>query len=126
MGRQSSMIQPPKRPWKVHPIWRGIGCLTFLIGPIIAYAGGRLLVNLNTDMGWVTMPYDLMRPVPVLDFGVIDHLYADLIVAGILLLLGFALISVIYGMIYSLMGPPRYGPLDADPHRDLPRRSHRR
>jgi hypothetical protein len=121
------MIQPPRRPWKVHPIWRGIGCLTAIIGPVIAYVGARLLVNLNQEMGWVAMPYELMRPVQILDLGQpVDHLYADLLVAGILLLLGFALIISIYGVLYSILGPPRYGPLDADPHKDLPPRQRRR
>lgn len=110
----------------MHPIWRGIGCVTFVLGPVIAYAGGRLLVDLNREMRWVAMPYELMRPVPILDLATVDHLYADLLVALVLLLLGFALVSVVYGIIYSVLGPSRYGPLDADPHRDLPPRPRRR
>jgi hypothetical protein len=33
-------------------------------------------------------------------------------VTGLLLLLGFALIMVIYALVYALVGPSRFGPMD--------------
>ena len=41
--------------------------------------------------------------------------FGDLLIAGVFLLIGFALIMIVYSIIYSIMGPPRYGPLDAPP-----------
>jgi hypothetical protein len=49
MGRQA----PPKsRPWDIHPIWRGIGCILFLVGPIIAFAAAHILVNTIIERKW--------------------------------------------------------------------------
>ena len=33
------------RPWSVHPIWRGIGCLWLVLLPVMSYAGAYLLVR---------------------------------------------------------------------------------
>ena len=46
-----------------------------------------------------------------------NHFYGNLMVTGLLLLLGFALIMVIYALVYALVGPSRFGPLDARPIR---------
>jgi hypothetical protein len=120
------LAAPPKRPWKVHPIWRGIGCIIMLVAPVIAYAGATVLIDLNAENDWVTIPYELMQPVRIASLDMtVDRLYGTLILAGLLLILGFALIISIYGVIYGLMGPPRYGPLDADPNKDIPRRRRR-
>jgi hypothetical protein len=87
--------------------------------PIMAYAGAVLLVEANWENGWVPAPYDLMQPVtiPVIYYTV-DHLYANLAVAFLLSILGFGVLMVIYAVIYSVIGPPRYGPLDSPPLRD--------
>lgn len=31
-------------PWRVHPIWRGIGCLLLILIPIISYGLAELLL----------------------------------------------------------------------------------
>ena len=42
-------------------------------------------------------------------------LYADLAVTVILIVIGFALLTVVYAIIYRIIGIPRYGPLDSPP-----------
>lgn len=124
-ARLARQAPPPPRPWKVHPIWRGIGCMLLLVGPVLAYIGANLLVEANRQQKWLPAPAELMRPIrlPLLNL-TIDHLVANLLVTGILLLIGFGLITIIYTIFYSLLGPPRYGPLDSPPVR-LPHRRRR-
>ncbi len=123
-------VQPPQRPWKVHPIWRGIGCLMVLIGPVIAFAGAHLLVGMNIERGWYPLPGEMLMTrtlrVPQEITTLLNlqptsyplpHLYADLLLTGILLLLGFGAMMVFYAIMYSIMGPSRYGPMDAPPIR---------
>ena len=109
-----------QRPWKVHPIWRGIGCLLIIMIPVMSYAGAVLLVRENMQQGWIPMPYELARPVTIPLVGAVSYLYAYLLAAGVLAVLGFASVTVIYSLMYSRMGPPRFGPTDA------PSEEHRR
>jgi hypothetical protein len=121
MGKYSKLSRqvPPKpRPWNVHPIWRGIGCILFLIGPFIAFAAADLIVQMDIDNGWYPVPPELSRQLVINPLGLtLRHFFANLMVTALLLLLGFALIMVVYSLIYALMGPKRYGPLDAPPIR---------
>ena len=114
--QQSRQTPPPRRPWAVHPIWRGIGCLMIIIGPIVAVAAAHILLDMNLEQGWFGVPREFAAPfsLPVANY-TIDHFFGDLLLAVVFLLIGFALIMIVYSIIYSIMGPPRYGPLDAPP-----------
>jgi hypothetical protein len=117
---------PPKpRPWKIHPIWRGIGCLMLIIIPILAYAGGVLLVEANSKQGWVPVPGEFMRSVNLPAIGVVRHLVATLFVTLLLTFIGFGGLMILYALIYRLVGPPSLGPLDAPPVR-MPQNQRRR
>jgi hypothetical protein len=118
------LVPPKPRPWDVNPIWRGIGCLLLVIGPFVAYAAADLIVQMVLDKKLYPVPPELMHTftIPYLDYS-LRHFYADLLVGGILLLLGFGLIMIIYSIAYSIIGPSRYGPLDASPIRRKVRRS---
>jgi len=128
--KASYRTPPPQRPWKVHPIWRGIGCLWLLISPVLAYAVASLLVDYDMKTGFFPISADLTRQViiPLARFFpinnlVVSHMYANLMLTALLLLVGFGVVMVIYAMIYSLMGPKRLGPLDAPPIRRKTRKS---
>lgn len=128
--KASYRTPPPTRPWKIHPIWRGIGCLWFLISPVLAYAIASLLVNYDMKTGFFPIPADLTRAVtiPIARFLpinnlVVPQLYGNLMVTALLLLVGFGVVMVIYAIIYSVMGPKRLGPLDAPPIRRRTRKS---
>ncbi len=128
--RASYRTPPPARPWTIHPVWRGIGCIWLLISPVLAYAIASLLVDFNLKNGFIPFPFDLTRSVtiplarlfPVNDL-VAPRLYGNLLVAAVLLLVGFGVVMVIYAIIYSTMGPSRLGPMDAPPIRRKTRRS---
>lgn len=127
MGRYSYIrqVDPKKRPWKVHPIWRGIGCILLIIGPFMALAAAHVLVDLNIEQGWVPIPFDFWEPLVIPDVYTIDHFYADLLVGGIFLFLGFAFVMIVYSIIYSVMGPSKYGPMDSPPIRKKSRQPRR-
>jgi hypothetical protein len=116
MGRYRSYTQqkPKERPWDVHPIWRGIGCILIILIPIMAYAGAVLLVRENIINKWILLPPELADSfvIPYINTQVY---FADIAATFILMFVGFGIFVIIYSFLYSLLGPPRYGPLDAPP-----------
>jgi hypothetical protein len=123
-SRLSGQRPPPPPPWKIHPVWRGLGCLLILIGPVLAYITADILVAMTMKEGWYPVPAELARVVrlPLIEINV-PHFFANMLVAALLLLFGFALIMILYTVIFAIAGPGRYGPLDAPPVRERPRRS---
>lgn len=111
-----------QRPWDIHPIWRGIGCLLMILIPVMAYAGAVLLVQANLSQGWVPIGSELSQRVTIPNVGSFDYLFANLLVAGILAMLGFGLIVAIYALVYRAVGPSHLGPLDAEPIRRSPQK----
>jgi hypothetical protein len=89
-----------------------------IIGPIIAFSGAHLLLDMNQEQGWYPVPPELAASftVPGIDY-TINHFLGDLLVGGVLLFIGFAFIMILYAILYSILGPPRYGPLDSPPVR---------
>ena len=132
MGKYSSVSRPtpPPRNREVHPLMRGIGCLMLVIVPILAYGVSVLLVNYGMQRGWPIPPpwlepaqfhpllWSLSGLVPVLNFlQAQPHLTANLVFAVGISVVAFGVMSVMYGYIYKLFGPPEYGPTDEPPVR---------
>lgn len=120
--KYSSQSRMAERPWEIHPVWRGIGCLMMVLIPIISYAGAVLLVEANIEQRWVPVSFDLMRKINLPLIGSVDHLFANLLVTVVLSIIGFALLTAAYALLYRFIGPPIAGPLDAPPQRRRPRR----
>jgi hypothetical protein len=97
----------------VHPVWRGIGCFLLILLPIIAFAGAKLLVQANTRQRWLQVPNELYGSFTLPVIGRI--LFVDLAVTVLLIVIGFAVLTVLYAIIYRIIGIPRYGPLDSPP-----------
>lgn len=117
----SSQSRMQERPWEVHPIWRGIGCLMMVLIPLMSYAGAVLLIRLNRENGWIPVPRELAQTVTLPVIGAVPSLYALLIVMSLLMIVGFGVLTILYSMLYNVVGPPRYGPLDSPPIRRKPR-----
>jgi len=118
MTKYSQYLRGPQsksRPWQVHPIWRGIGCVLLVVMPVMAYAGAVLLVEANRRENWLPLAPALMQPIRLPWIGIIPHLIATLLTALVLLLVGFAVLMAVYALVYRFAGPPQYGPLDAPP-----------
>lgn len=121
MGKYSKFegrnIRESTRPYTIHPVWRGIGCIMLVLIPLLSYAGAVLLVQANRTQHWLPVPRDLAATIAIPFVGRIPYLYANLLTAGVLSLLGFGALMVIYSLLYRVVGPPSLGPQDAPPIR---------
>ncbi len=130
MSRYTVSTRPRTPPANQPPpaIWRGIGCVLMVGVPASAWFLADLTVQWALENGW-PLPYQLVGyPVlpklllslrglaPVLAaIQAQQNLYAVSILCIAYTILGGTLISLLYAIAYQLVGPPRYGPLDAPP-----------
>jgi hypothetical protein len=119
----SRPVQVRERPWEVHPVWRGIGCLLMIIIPFMAYAGADLLVKANLENGWIAVPFELATTVtiPLINLSV-PNLYAILLVAVLLAIIGFGVLTIFNALIYRVAHPSQLDMFNAPPERRKPRR----
>ena len=113
---------------QTYAIWRGIGCILVLVVPILCWILAVETVQIAVDRAW-PMPYQLMgNPVmpnllwqvsfltPALAFiQAQTNLYAILAITVAYVVVASALMALGYAIAYRIVGPPRYGPLDAPP-----------
>lgn len=130
MGKYSSnyLRKQPRRPTGVHPVMRGIGCIMIVVVPILAYGISILVVNYGIAQRWPIPREWLGAPTihPLLwkVQGLIsalqflqrqNNLEANLAFTVVMILVIGGVMAVVYGFIYSMFGPPKYGPQDAPP-----------
>jgi hypothetical protein len=109
---------------------RGIGCILFAIVPLLSYAAAVLLVNYGINQRWPIPPGWLGMPTihplllrlqglhPLYDFIYRQtNLTANIIFAIAIAVVIFGVLSMLYGFLYALVGPPKYGPTDEPPIR---------
>jgi hypothetical protein len=117
-----------ERPWKVHPVWRGIGCILLLIIPIMSWYATTLFLRSNTK---VVLPPELIRVVVIPTTKVIEvdkviiqvnhyfnrvhFVFGQIFFTVIFSVIGFGVLSFLYAIVYRVAGPPRYGPFDVPP-----------
>ena len=109
---------------------RGIGCIMMIVVPILAYGTALYLVDYGIRHGW-PIPPSWLQPItihplllrlrglePVWNLLLRqDNLMAIVVFTIAIIVVVGGLMSIIYGYLYSLFGPPRYGPQDAPPIR---------
>jgi hypothetical protein len=117
----------------MNPIWRGIGCILTVVVPLISYALTTIFIPPIVATGMV--PHELLGRVqfpawayttPVVSsiagyLGSIDNLWIKLIGFFIMISLLTGVFSLLYSIVYQLIGPPRYTDLDAPPSRHKPK-----
>ena len=103
----------PPRPWDIHPVWRGIGCVFMIVLPIMAYIIAVILVRENFVQQWVRIPWELTISINIPNLGQIFLL--DILLAIVLLVVGMAIFTIVYSLIFRLFGPSRYSPVDSPP-----------
>ncbi len=128
MGRYSASARRAAHPEKeqVAPIWRGIGCLMIVIIPVVSYMLASLAMTLAVQAE-LPMPYQfignpVLPPVlfrtglaPIAGFlAQQENLYGILALTVLFIVIIGGIVSVVYAAIYRVVGPPRYGPLDAE------------
>jgi hypothetical protein len=132
MGKYSSYSHKQEKPRVVgvHPVMRGIGCIMIILVPILSYGIAVLLVNYGFSHGWPIPPawfgHPTIHPLllkleglrPIWDFLILqNNLIANLIFTVAVMVVIGGIMSMIYGYMYTLFGPPRYGPMDVPPIR---------
>jgi len=123
----STEIQMEKN--RIHPIWRGIGCVMLVIIPLMSFAAAIMLIDANSERGWFNNPRDLHRlPQPSGIFAslpawLINEFYAKLLVAIFFSLVFFGIFVVFYSMVYRMGGGYRLSPVDAPPVKRKTKRS---
>jgi hypothetical protein len=96
-----------------------------LVIPVVSYLLAMVTMNVAVNAGW-PVPYQLMgNPVlppeiyqtglaPVATFlASQQNLYGNLLIGVLYIVIFGGIISVIWALVYRVVGPPRYGPLDA-------------
>jgi hypothetical protein len=117
------------RPWEIHPVWRGIGCVLILIIPIMAWYAASLFLQSNIHL---PLPAEMVRPitikysqVPQIDQYIsgfnhytISHNIAvgQFLFAIFFMFIGFGILSLVYAVLLRAAGPSRYGPFDIPPN----------
>lgn len=115
---------------QTHVIWRGIGCLLMLIIPVMSYILAMFTIDAALAAGW-PLPYQLLgnpvMPAYLWNLGFLDpllgliqsqsNLYAILVLAVLYIVVFSAVLAFVYAVLYRIIGPSRYGPLDAPPPR---------
>jgi hypothetical protein len=132
MGKYTSYSRTPPKPRNtgVHPLMRGIGCIMMVVVPILSWGLAILLVNYGSRSGWPIPPAWMGRVEippfllglenlrPVWNFLMVQpRLIAHLVFTAAIIVVIGGLMSVLYGYIYTIFGPPKYGPQDAPPIR---------
>jgi hypothetical protein len=132
MGKYTSYTKTPPKPRNlgVHPVMRGIGCIMIVVVPILAYGVALILIDYGIQHSW-PIPPNWLRPItippllfnlrglePVWNFLLVqDNLIAKIVFTIAITIVIGGIMSIIYGYIYTIFGPPRYGPQDAPPIR---------
>ncbi len=127
---QNYQHEHQQRPWKVNPIWRGIGCILFLLIPIMSWFGTTIFLQSNQT---IVLPVELTRVVaiPYTHIAQIDRViltinryfsdtgfvFSQVFFTVILSIIGFGLLAFIYALMYRAAGPSRYGPFDVPPNK---------
>ena len=129
MSKYTKYQKPRKMKEKrIHPIWRGIGCILALFLPVISYFLSIELINFGLANEWpipreilgyvhiprqvwiVNLPSSVINPI-----NRFPNLVAVVLFTFVILILLTGLISWIYSLLYRFIGPPQLSPIDAAP-----------
>lgn len=127
MGKYTSSIHKRSTPKQdgPHVAWRGIGCLTMMLIPIISIAAGYETINYGLENNWA-IPFQLLGTPRFPDvvyyssglmavlspIAAITHFYAYAVASLIYIVLLGGISSFAYAFAYRFIGPSPYGPLD--------------
>jgi hypothetical protein len=130
MGKYSQLnIRSTKPRKETHPIWRGIGCILMVVVPFLSWGLAYITVKINYSLSTWFIPFQLLGtpyfPPNWFGFGYfdqvlfyfqsIDDFYALVVFTILYMIILAAFISAASALIYRLVNPSRYGPLDAPP-----------
>lgn len=98
---------------RAHPVWYGLGCLLALFLPLVAFGLSVWLIQLNSLHHWVTIPPQLILREPLPIVGPIPPLTPlYLLLTGVITLFLLSIITILYTLVYRLLGGGPYTPYD--------------
>ena len=99
----------------IHPVWRGVGFALIVLIPLLSYAAMQVLMQQNAVKNWFPLPADLAaRPGNFLYSGD-PWIYFKILITVVIMLVLFALFTLVTFLINSAFAPSRYGPFDVPP-----------
>lgn len=111
---------------QIHPVWRGIGCLITVVTPIISWAAAASLIDLGKAQNWPSLAemsgtyrfspifYQIPGVSVVANYlSGIPYLIPLVILFILFLMLFSGIFAFLNAVLYRMIGPPRYGELDA-------------
>lgn len=99
--------KPKEDKKRIHPVWRGIGCLLMVLIPAFSYFSAIQLFKTPEKFTWVIIPEDI-----VISTFKDPLILVKLLYAGVIAFIFFAVIGLITFVIERIFGPSRYGPYD--------------
>ena len=128
---RSTVRRGPNPRTTVNPYMRGIGCLMMVIVPVFSYLVGKELATSSPPFGWGILPPAWYGPLSVspamaqnVVFGFIAQYLVDnpiypaaIAIAVVMTAIVGGIISIVFGYMYTLLAPSRYGPTDVPPPR---------
>jgi hypothetical protein len=121
----------------MNPMWRGAGCILFLVVLAISYFGTMFALPMVVATGQVPpeilanvkFPPTLYK-IPILNniclyLSSINELWLKLILFFLIVMVLATVTSLIYSFIYQMVGPARYTEMDA-PEMDLKAKAYKR
>lgn len=105
----SSRRPTRKEREQIHPIWRGVGFLFMVLAPVMGYFGSLLLIDANKQNKWLVIPNDFLAS------GSDPMLYVKIALTILLAAVIFFILQFIGMLIFRVLGPERYGPMDVPP-----------
>lgn len=132
MSKYGTSSRRPPRPKqdRIPPLVRGIGCLLFVLIPILAYGIARPVVTYATNRAW-PIPSQWLGPpnltaIPrdlpfMAEFVTLlqkeNNLIANLVFMVVLSVVLYGIMTIVYGYVHSMAAPSQYGPMDVPPPR---------
>jgi len=127
MGKYSKFQHKSPAKKGLHPIWRGIGCILIIVVPLLAF--GLMLVFVPPIIATGKVPHQLLGHIQFPEWvsryrmlsgtatfiHSINNLGVNIVTFFVMLLILTGVASLLYSMIYSVVGPARYTQLDAPP-----------
>ncbi len=108
--------QMTERPWKIHPIWSGIGCMMMIVIPVMAWAAASEFMRIAPTLSWFPQSREMYQNLD-LQYFVIPASLGQIVFTVLFIMLGFVILSLAYSFVYRVAGPSKYGPTDAPPPR---------
>jgi hypothetical protein len=105
---------------RVHPAWRGVGCLMMSVLAIGGYIFSNWFLVNNSVYGWIYLPPEVVRPsIEVVPAGVrwmVAPLFGpgvivSLAVGGLFLMFAYLFVSIAYAIVF----PAKPGEFDVPP-----------